>query len=211
MQFIFRIFREGGAMMYPIVILSIFAITIILERLYYLYIRLRFNARAYFEEIKRFIIDKNINEGITYSSEFRSPVALIGEQLLRNSEQDKEILQTVTDEVFLEASPKLNRGIKALPALAQIAVLLGLLGTILGLIISFRSFTGLEVTAAVKTNYLARGISVALYTTAAGLIAATLCLLGYIPIKQKTERIISEMDTYAIKIYREIITHREHE
>jgi biopolymer transport protein ExbB/TolQ len=117
---------------------------------------------------------------------------------LLKANKDKLEIQNSIDEATLEVLPKLQKRTQYLAMLANISTLLGLLGTIQGLIQSF-SAVNLEE-AASRTGVLAQGISIAMYTTAFGLIVAIPCLVAYSFLQSKTVKIVDEIDQYSVKL-----------
>jgi biopolymer transport protein ExbB/TolQ len=101
------------------------------------------------------------------------------------------------EEAILEVAPKLQRRTHYLAVISNIAVLLGLLGTILGLIVAFSAISGAE--PGEKAIQLARGISLAMSTTAFGLVVAIPCLLFHAILQSKANRLLDDIDEYSVK------------
>ena len=101
------------------------------------------------------------------------------------------------DEATLEVGPILNKRTSYLSMLANVATLLGLLGTIMGLIQAFEAVA--HASAEMKQTLLAAGISVAMYTTAGGLIVAIPTLILHAIILARTNKILDDVDQYGLK------------
>jgi len=188
----------GFFVMWSLVIGLIFVIGITLERGYYVYIRSNTNAPNFMAEIKRLIHAGDVKKAIALcrSAGNRS----LPQVFLRALEvtADREVVdfravQNAVDEATLEIIPKLTKRTGFLAMLANVSVLLGLLGTIYGLIISFENVGS-------DTAALGIGISTAMFTTLAGLINAIPAIIFYTIINTKTNAIIDEIDEYSVKL-----------
>jgi len=101
------------------------------------------------------------------------------------------------EETALEVTPRVQKRTHHLAVLANISVLLGLLGTIFGLIVAFSAISGAD--PGEKAIELARGISLAMSTTAFGLIVAIPCLLFHAVLQSKVNRLLDEINEYSLK------------
>jgi biopolymer transport protein ExbB/TolQ len=113
-------------------------------------------------------------------------------------------VQNVMDEGTLEIIPRLQVRTSYLAMFANISTLLGLMGTIYGLIIAFRSISAPGIDAAEKSRLLAQGIAVAMNTTLLGLAIAIPAVMIYTIIQNKTNQIIDEIDEHAAKLVNRI-------
>ena len=114
------------------------------------------------------------------------------------TKDDREELENYIEEAMLAIMPNLEQRTHYLPALANISTLLGLLGTIIGLIQSFQSITAADPSQ--KAAMLAHGVSVAMNTTAFGLIVAIPIMLCYAYIQSRTIKIVDMLDAFSIKL-----------
>ena len=112
--------------------------------------------------------------------------------------ESREELENHLEEAMLEVMPELERRTHYLPTLANVSTLLGLLGTIIGLIQSFQSLAVADPSQ--KAFLLAQGVSVAMNTTAFGLIVAIPIMLCYSYIQSRTIKIVDTLDAYSIKL-----------
>ena len=94
--------------------------------------------------------------------------------------------------------PKLQKRTQYLQMIANVATLLGLLGTIIGIILSFKAVA--KASAAEKQAKLTEGIATALYTTAFGLVVAIPSMIAHAMLSAKTTKIIDEIDEYSVKL-----------
>ncbi len=173
-----EIINRGGPFMYPILIVSIFALSIMAERIYYLFVRLHLNVREFSRKIFHAVEGGGVNRAISYCHQFSyHPLCrVLNAALLKANRGDKEV-ERAMEGAFLEVSPTVQQRTGYLSLLANVATLMGLLGTIFGLIQAFKGVTLAD--AAMKQEMLAKGIAVAMSTTAFGLIVAIPCLIAY--------------------------------
>ena len=116
--------------------------------------------------------------------------------LTRANRTEKE-LENAIQEVTLEIAPIVNKRTSYLSMLANVATLVGLLGTIMGLVMAFQAVA--KASAETKQTLLANGISVAMYTTAGGLIAAIPTMVLHSIISNKSNKILDDVDQYGLK------------
>jgi len=113
---------------------------------------------------------------------------------------DFRSVQNSVDEGTLEVIPKLQERTGFLAMIANVSTLIGLMGTIYGLIAAFRSVSAPGIDATEKSRMLAAGIAVAMNTTLTGLIIAVPAILLYTFIQNKTTKIIDEIDEHTVKL-----------
>lgn len=192
-------FKEGGPFMYINLISSAAAIAIILERA----IRLNFvygiNGAPFMEQITKLVMTGNIERAVKLCG--AAPNAALARVmragLSRANRGEIEIARAV-EESILEVTPALQKRIQALWSLANIATLLGLIGTITGLIAAFRSLGA--VAAEQKNLVLSKGISEAMNNTAFGLGIAVTCIVSHLFLTAKAKHMIEEIELYALKL-----------
>jgi len=189
-------FRDGGSFMYPILAVSIFAAAIIIERTYYLAFRYSIDDNAYLSKI-RDLVSKGDVEGARNLCD-NTPIPRVVDAALRNAGTPGRDVQNAVDEAAMDILPLIERRVHYLAMAANVATLLGLLGTIIGLMQSFNAVAGAE--AAQKGAILAKGIAIALNTTAYGLTVAIPCLFFYAFLQAKVNRLTEQADRVAVKM-----------
>ncbi|MES3038738.1 MAG: MotA/TolQ/ExbB proton channel family protein [Bdellovibrionota bacterium] len=168
---IIHFLNEAGAVGWFIAFIGLGTLGIIGERYYHLYIKLRFEGKAFLSKIGVLVEQRKIDEALLICSQHPDIPLVVGVQrVLENCDKDLQGLQQIQDIVLTEQLPRLAARIGYLSMLANVATLLGLLGTIHGLILSFQAVAAAD--AALKQTLLAQGISVSMYTTALGLVVA---------------------------------------
>jgi biopolymer transport protein ExbB len=193
---------KGGWVMIPIGIVSVLALGLFLERVFTLR-RIKVFPAGLVLRVRELILARRISEALTVCQQNGSSIALIlSAGLIRQGEPRIRIKQAVEERGRAEAG-RLDRFIEGLGTIAAIAPLLGLLGTVLGMIDVFRivdNFTKANPGAPVDPGLLATGIWKALITTAAGLVVAIPTFVGYKFLVTRINRMILEMEESATEI-----------
>jgi len=199
MQEIAKAFSEGGIFMYVIAVVSVIAVGVIVERFIFLFFKYNINANAFMAQIQKLVMANNIDRAIKLCN--AAPTAalpkVIKAGLTRANKGELEISNAI-EEATLEVVPYVQKRTPALGSIANVATLLGLLGTIVGLIQAFRALD--QAAPEQRAAYLARGISIAMNTTAFGLIVAIPCMAANIFLANVTKKIIDEIDQYSVKL-----------
>lgn len=159
----------GGPVMIPLLLCSVFALAISIERLWYL-LRGRIDTEDLMEDIRLALEQGKVLEAMQIAKRSRGPVAAVLAAGIAYYDRGKEEIQTHMEVVGREEIFKMERRLSALDTIITIAPLLGILGTVTGIIDSFNVLAGLEGVS--NHALLAMGIAESLITTAAGLIIA---------------------------------------
>ena len=184
-------FQNGGSFMLPIAIVLVIGLAIAIERLIYL-LRCQNNNKAILKELMPSFSRRDYRTLDTRSSNSTTAVGRMIQstiQFLQKS-TDREALSNLLEEKILEATPAIEKRTHYLATLANVATLLGLLGTIMGLIDAFTSLAGAE--ASERATLLSSSISVAMNTTAFGLMVAIPLLLIHTFLQSKTNQIVDK-------------------
>jgi biopolymer transport protein ExbB/TolQ len=195
-----RFFREGGMWMYPIAAISAFAFAVIMERVYYYYVKSRINAKALLTQITRLVRNGEAEKARQICAKMKNPLSMIAESALWHfiqQESDQEI-QNAVDEIALRELPKIQKRIHYLSLFANISTLLGLLGTIFGLQQQFAALATADPSQ--KAAMLAHGIAIALNTTAFGILVAVACMIMYSILGAKANTLIEEIDESSVRL-----------
>lgn len=199
--------QEGGIFIYPISLVLAVGVAISLERWVFLNREKWRNSRA-FSEFLPLLRTTDMDKMQMYSRENQAPVTRIiacGLDMMKVSKQRADVENSM-NEGMLEAVPRLEQRTGYLAVLANVATLLGLLGTIIGLIGAFRAVANVD--PAQKSEMLSMSISVAMNTTAFGLIAAIPLLILHALLQNKTASIISSIQMSAVKFLNIMTIHR---
>lgn len=196
-------FQSGGAFMYPILLVLAIGCAISLERYIYLS-KQAIQNKSVIKKIMPMLQAQEIKKAITEVNDSQVPVArLLKEGLmslkLSNRKQD---IEASMEETIMEVTPRLEKRTHYLALFANIATLLGLLGTIIGLIKAFTAVA--QVDPSLKAEILSGSISVAMNTTAFGLIAAIPLLIFHSILQTKTTEIIDSLEMTAVKFSKQL-------
>ncbi len=181
---------KGGWIMWPILICSLVAVTIFLERMFYLK-NIKTKNKKFILRIKDLVKRGNIESAISACRKNSTPLAKIILAGLMKFDQGKEEIKAAIEDSANQEVPLLEGNLPVLSTVANVAPLLGLLGTVLGMIQSFNVITSMGVG---DPKVLAGGISVALLTTAFGLTVAIPTVVAYNYLSRRVEKIIREME-----------------
>ncbi|HOK40631.1 MAG TPA: MotA/TolQ/ExbB proton channel family protein [bacterium] len=171
----YNFLAKGGPVMIPIILCSIIGLAIIIERIK-LFRKFNYNVDEILENLKTYITMNKFNEAINYCHTIKSPIAKIASKIIISYLEKEKDLEKVVEEELSEEMPILERHLGILGIIANISPLLGLLGTVTGII---KSFTVISQQSLGDPSKLAAGIAEALITTAAGLIVAIPALAMY--------------------------------
>nr|WP_297348854.1 MotA/TolQ/ExbB proton channel family protein [uncultured Glaciecola sp.] len=204
MDTIVRFFQEGGAFMFPISIVLAIGLAIALERYWFLGFAKRTNKKA-FREIEPLLANQNFDKIIQITQNSTAPIArVIGAGITRlGISPRREDIEYAMEEGLMETIPRLEKRTQYLGMLANISTLLGLLGTIIGLIAAFSAVANADPSE--KASLLSQSISVAMNTTAFGLIAAIPLLLLHSLLNTKTAEIVDSMEMAGVKCLNTLI------
>lgn len=189
---------EGKFYMSCILILGIISFAIIAERFYYIYVKSSAGRANFMRNIAQLLQTGRVAEAGHLAASQNFPLAKIISAVLSNKAKGAGAIEKAVDEVYLTEAPRINRYLNLLPALANIAMLAGLLGTIFGLIMAFDAVANLP--AAQRPQALANGISIVMVNTWSGLATAIPILLLHSVLAMQSERIQEEMEEKAVKV-----------
>lgn len=191
-------FQSGGPFMYPIAAVLVIGLAVAIERWLVLTAAKASNRRS-FDRILPMLKRREYGAVVEMARTSRAPIARIiasGLARLQHSPQRDDV-EYAMEEGVLEAVPRLEKRTPYIATLANIATLLGLLGTIMGLIAAFTAVA--NAAPAEKANLLSQSISVAMNTTAFGLMAAIPLLLLHTTIQNKTTEIVDSLEMAGVK------------
>ncbi len=192
--------KEGGWPSWLVILVGIACAGITVERWIRIQIEYSVNSRAFMAKLKKYILSDNIDRAISLcnskSSALLPKVLKAGLSRAKDSTQD---IQNAIDEATLEVIPKLEARALYLPTLANLSTLIGLFGTIIGLIMGFKGGSQ-AVDAVQRQQFLQNAIAVAMHTTALGIMVAIPTLFVSAVLQSKINSIISDIDQYSVKL-----------
>lgn len=198
-------FRDGGIWMYSILVMSVVALGVVLERFFFLFFKFNMNAQAFMAQIQKLVMADNVDRAIKLcnAAPSRALPHVIKAGLTRANKGEIEI-QNAMEEATLEIVPKIQKRTNALQTIANVATLMGLLGTIMGLIEAFEALE--SATPENRQRMLSRGIAMAMNTTAFGLIVAIPTMVAHLLLSGVTKKILDEIDMYSVKLENLLVT-----
>ncbi|HEY7740069.1 MAG TPA: MotA/TolQ/ExbB proton channel family protein [Steroidobacteraceae bacterium] len=204
---IVRFFQEGGIFMYPIALIAAVGAAVALERWLYLW-RTEGANRRMWDEVSPFLKTGDFKRAISATASSGSAIAQILSYGLARVQTAKrrDDVEKAMEESLMEVVPKLEKRTHYLASFANIATLLGLLGTIIGLIQAFQAVS--NASPAERADLLAASISVAMNTTAFGLIVAIPLLLVHSVLQSKTTSIVDSLEMASVKFLNTVVERR---
>ena len=207
-EVVVRFFQEGGAFMFPIAVVLAIGLAIAVERYFFIGFAKRVNKKA-FNELEPMLQKHNYEGVLKFAASNKAPISrIIGAGIARLGQSPRrEEIEYAMEEGLMETTPRLEKRTAYLATLANISTLLGLLGTIIGLIAAFSAVASADPSE--KASLLSQSISVAMNTTAFGLIAAIPLLLCHSVLQTKTMEIIDSMEMAGVKCLNLLITRQD--
>src|SRR5687767_1930219 len=198
-------YQAGGWAMWIILFWLICSIAVIAERAVKLY-GSSINKDVFLATMQKCILAGDIGRAIKLCSAANAPLArIVKAGLMKVNRPDAEV-QAAMDEAALRELPKIEHRTPYLALLANLAMLSGLLGTVVGLIIAFGAVANAD--AASKATMLAKGISEAMNCTAFGLIAALVALIGFALLNGKTQSLIDDINGATVQVMNLVVNNR---
>jgi len=198
-------FEEGGMMMYAILFWEVLAIGIIVERAIYLY-KSSINREVFLATMQKCILAGDIGRAIKLCSAANAPLArIVKAGLMKVNRPDAEV-QSAMDEAALVELPKIEHRTPLLALFANLSMLSGLLGTVIGLIVAFGAVANADASS--KATMLAKGISEAMNCTAFGLITAIIALIGFAVHNNKTQSLLDDINAATVQVVNLVINNR---
>ena len=189
------IIAAAGWPIWPLIATSVFGVAIILERLWSL-------RESYvipnnlLEDVKKLVVSGSIKKDAIEALRKNSPLGEIMSTAIENQNSSLEIIKDSIEETGSLVSYKLEKYLGALSTISTVAPLLGLFGTIIGMVELFSSFTSSGHDVAV----FARGISIALYNTAGRIVVAVPAMIAFRYFRSKVDHLVNEMEQQALHL-----------
>ncbi|MEL7537410.1 MAG: MotA/TolQ/ExbB proton channel family protein [Pseudomonadota bacterium] len=204
---IVQFFQDGGGFMYPILFVFGLGLAIAIERYTYLSMAGAKN-RSLWKKVVPLLKSGNFKQASDLTSKSGAAIGTVMSYGLYRigSAKRRDDIEKAMDESLMEVLPRLEKRTHYLATLANIATLLGLLGTIIGLIAAFTAVA--QANPADKADMLSRSISVAMNTTAFGLMVAIPLLLIHSVLQTKTNQIVDSLEMASVKFLNAITERR---
>ncbi len=192
-------FQKGGPWMIPIAIALTLSVAFTLERFLRLFMQYSVDGSSFMLEVQKYVLANDIDGAIRLcNGAGRAALPRIVKAGLQRATREGDQVQNAIDAASLEVIPRLERRLSYLALIANLATLLGLLGTVSGLISSFAAIELAD--PAQRQALLAKGISEAMNATAFGLITAIFTMVAHGVLSNKANRILEEIDEFSLKL-----------
>jgi biopolymer transport protein ExbB len=199
-----EIFEKGGFLMYPIFICSLIAVTIFFERMFYLK-SVKTKSNRFVLRVKNLVKKGSIELAISACRKSPTPISKIMLAGLMKFGQGRDEMKEAIEDSANQEIPVLERNLSTLSTIGNITPLLGLLGTVFGMV---KAFNVIAVMGVGKPEALAGGISEALLTTAFGLSIAIPTIVVYNYLSHRVDKLIREMEVNCVDLV-DLLTYQE--
>lgn len=193
--------EPGFVFMWILLVVGVFCVAITIERFIYLMIKSGFKTELFIKDIIKHIQKDDIVAAQTMCKKGgKMALAEVIKAGIESAKLGADQIRNAIDEATLKVIPRLEKRTNFLATIGNVATLIGLMGTIYGLILSFAAVGRPGIDAAEKSTLLAGGISAAMYTTLSGLMVAVPAIVIFSLFKSKTQKIIDEIDEYSLRL-----------
>jgi biopolymer transport protein ExbB len=173
-------------------------VAIVIDRAIYFLGRGHINSKAFLEQIKRLLAANNIDRAKKLCDASSAPVARVAKAGLSRAHKGEAAVAQSIEETMVDVTPEVKTRIGALWSLANIATLLGLLGTITGLIATFEAVA--FAAPAERQSKLSAGISTAMYHTAIGLFIAVTCMIAHLILSAAAKKVVGDLESFSLRL-----------
>ncbi len=198
MQGFAKFLEDGGTLMYFNLGTSIIVLSMIVDRLLFFLVKSSVNARAFLENIRKLVLANNLDRAVKLCSATTAPVAQVAKAGLQRVHRGEIAVAQAIEESLVDVTPMIKKRIQILWSLANIATLIGLLGTVVGLIRAFGAVAAAKPEE--RSNLLAKGISEALNNTAMGLGIAVTCIIAHAVLGAMSKRQAADLEAFSLKL-----------
>jgi biopolymer transport protein ExbB len=189
---VYTYFIQGGIFMWPILLFSLIALAVIIER-FIVFHRAKVNVNEFLTKVRKaLLVNRNVKEAIKVCEQYRGPVASVTKAGLLRYGHDRQDIEKTIENAALYELDRLERRLSILATTANVEPMLGFLGTVSGMI---KSFGTLATQGLSNPGAVAAGISEALITTAAGLIIAIPAQIAFNYFTTKVTRYVRDIET----------------
>jgi len=199
-----EVFEKGGFLMYPIFICSLIAVTIFFERMFYLK-SIKTKSNRFVLRIKNLVKKGSIELAISACRKSPTPISKIMLAGLMKFGRGRDDMKEAIEDSANQEIPVLERNLSTLSTIGNITPLLGLLGTVFGMV---KAFNVIAVMGVGKPEALAGGISEALLTTAFGLSIAIPTIVVYNYLSHRVDKLIRDMEVNCVDLI-DLLTYQE--
>lgn len=194
-------FKENPTFLSVNLIVSAIVIAMVIERAAFQLGKYRVNSKEFFAQIKKLVTAGNIDRAIKLCDAGDYPTLQLVKAGLTHANKGPDEIDAAMSEKLGELKPAVEKRIGSLWSLANIATLVGLLGTVVGLIHTFGAVAAQGLSAADRQRILANGIAEAMYNTALGLLIAVVCMVAHLILHQRSKNIQHDLDATQERVF----------
>jgi len=212
----FKTSSEAFIFLWAILVVGVFSLTVVIERTLYLSKRQGKKSDLFISDVLKSIQRDDIQGAIQLcNTTGQMALAQVVKAGLESASLGAEKIRNAIDESMLKIIPNLEKRTGFLAVIGNVSTLMGLLGTVYGLIMSFAAVGRPGIDAAEKSNLLAAGIATAMNATFSGLTVAITSVMVYAVLKAKTQKIIDDLDEHSLRLVNALMektykTHKYH-
>ncbi len=188
-------FKHNPTFMVMNLCVSAIVITLVIERFQFQLTKYKVNSKEFYAQIKKLVMAGNIDRAVQLCKAGDYPVLQLVMAGLTAANKGEDEIDAALSEKLSELKPEVEKRVGALWSLANIATLIGLLGTVFGLIATFAAIASPDLSAADKQSMLANGIAEAMYNTALGLGIAVMCMIFHIILHTRAKGIQHDLES----------------
>ena len=188
-------FKHNPTFMVLNLVTSAIVLTIVVERFTFQMTRYRVNSKEFFAQIRKLVTAGNIDRAIKLCEASDYPILQLVKAGLTHANKGPDEIDAALSEKLSELKPQAEKRIGALWSLANIATLIGLLGTVSGLIATFAAIAAPGLSQSDKQRMLSNGIAEAMYNTALGLGIAVFCMIAHIILHTRAKAIQHDLES----------------
>jgi biopolymer transport protein ExbB len=182
-------------------VVSVVVITIVIERAEFQMGKYRVNSKEFFAQIKKLVMNGNIDRAIKLCDASDYPILALVKSGLTHANKGPDEIDAALSEKLSDLKPQVEARIAALWSLANIATLIGLVGTVFGLITAFAAISGSNLSQAQKQAQLTGGIAEAMYNTFFGLAIAVVCMICHVILHSKSKNIVHDLESTTERVF----------
>lgn len=194
-------FKHNPTFMVMNLCCSAIVLTIVVERFAFQLTRYRVNSKEFFAQIKKLVMAGNIDRAIKLCEASDYPILQLVKSGLTHSNKGADEIDAALSEKLSELKPQAEKRVGSLWSLANIATLIGLLGTVSGLIATFAAIAAPGLSQADKQRMLSNGIAEAMYNTALGLGIAVFCMITHLILHTRAKAIQHDLEATMEKTF----------
>lgn len=197
MDWLSDVFHKGGEFFIVNTLFLAIVIGVIVERSMYFLGRGHLDARAFLEQLRKLLSANNVDRAKKLCDATPAPVARIAKAGLNRLHRGEAAVAQAMEETMVDTLPEVKTRVGALWSLANITTLIGLLGTITGLIRTFNAIG--DAVPAEQKKKLGDGIAEAMYNTAFGLSIALVCMVAHLLLSAAMKKVVSDLEAFSLR------------